>query len=73
MLTVVDSMDGGDLAAQCLHAEGGHCVADIAFADLVSCSFVLRMQWLYVLGGTHPDVTLYRRQYMYSYLIPSHR
>jgi len=28
-LTVIDCVDGGHLAAQRLHAERGHCVADI--------------------------------------------
>lgn len=33
MLTVIDCVNGRDLAAQSLHAEGGHCVADITCFD----------------------------------------
>jgi len=34
-------VDGGDLAAEGLHAEGGHCVADITWDGLAIGSFFL--------------------------------
>jgi hypothetical protein len=48
-------VDGRDLAAESLHAEGGHCVADVAWGGLI-IGILLNINSP-VASFTYPEVT----------------